>query len=624
MNEQLIRLFKAVEVKTKSKENLNEILKLTIPKGFIFSPVVIANYNKEELIKLIAIIKKEIGLTSAQMNSSFHKSWQKVKEASIEQLVLEQMIHYLTTYGFEQLGIYDKDSVYIPNEKLELPELTEDFKLLVINGYNKTEIKTKLMTLLNGIALSESTVQDVSKVAIEVGLTANEIELIKNKEVSTILFNHMNLIPHSPVEFLRLLVYKSTGKMLLIKSPEVISDLRTTICMPIPYLISKYKEQYGLEPLASIFYRYKPLFLALRTNGTAVRKYINKIRKLAKKHHKPMKPDYLNDLTRSLKFGVSTELNEELKKVNIYRKIRLAYALKFRTIDTDSIIYRIRNGKSYATSFDYKYKENARIALDQVLKSISDDIAKNVKGKKIYIPKEITYMLPTSDKQFTGNFPSGSYVSIPKNMIAGIYWEDIGSKRIDLDLSIIDTEQKIGWDGEYRNKERTILFSGDMTSAPYGASELFYIKKNNPSAYIVLVNYFNYTKDIEIPFKIIIAKNKMESITRNYMIDPNDVITIAKSKITQEQKILGLLITTTNECRFYFMETHIGTEISAGNLEYIEQSRRYLFDFYTNAISLNEMLVKAGAIIETDKAKCDIDLSTENLEKDTLINLISS
>ncbi len=81
----------------------------------------------------------------------------------------------------------------------------------------------------------------------------------------------------------------------------------------------------------------------------------------------------------------------------MWRKIRLAYALKFRTKDVDSILYRIRNGKAYAMDFFFGDKERAKTILAIVLDSIVEDIVKNVKGKKIYIPDYINYSLPATE-----------------------------------------------------------------------------------------------------------------------------------------------------------------------------------------------------------------------------------
>ncbi len=629
-----IRLFKAVPIKTKIKKGQilspsKEILEKTIKRGFVFAPEVIYNNSEKALLELIEFIEEEVGLTAEQMNSSFHKSWQKVRDASIEQLVLEQLIHYITTYGFERLGIYDKDSVYIPNEKLEIPELKEGITLVVIKGYTKEELKEKLLALLQtGIALSKDTIDDVTDVATYVELNETEIANIKNKEVKIALYDFLDLIPENPVEFLRYLIYKTISKTLLIKDKATIEEIKITKNLSINALFVKYKKQYGLKRLAEIFYRFKPIFLAFRTN-TQLRTIVNKIRRLAKKYHKPMKVDYLNEVTAIIKKTDDLDLEkleEALSKVNVFRKIRLAYALKFRTKDDiSSILYKIRNGRGYATTFNFRNKATAQGILDVVLESIVKDIKPNVKGKKICIPEYVTYTLPATEKQFTGDFPSGTYVTIPRDMVFGVHWENVDHHRIDLDLSLMNaTIGKIGWDSSYRTGDRSVLFSGDITDAPKpkGASELFYVKRQDMGTYILFVNYFNYDEKIEVPFKIVVAKEQITYFKSNYMLDPNNVVAISKTKINQQQKMLGLLVTTPDECRFYYAETNIGKGITSSETEFAEHSRKYLFDFYRNSISLNEVLELAGAKIVTDKVNCDIDLSPESLEKATIISLL--
>lgn len=82
--ESTIRLFKAVPITRKNKKKAKKsLLEKTISKGFIFAPEVIANYNEKELLMLINLVEKEIGLSAGQMNSSFHKSWKKVYENTI-------------------------------------------------------------------------------------------------------------------------------------------------------------------------------------------------------------------------------------------------------------------------------------------------------------------------------------------------------------------------------------------------------------------------------------------------------------------------------------------------------------------------------------------------------------
>lgn len=654
-----IRLFKAVHIKSKRTKKASEtLLKKTIGKGFVFSPQVVYNYSEKELIKIIQLIEEEVGLTSEKMNSSFHKSWKKIKEADLEQLVVEQLAHYLTTYGKENpeeyieekeeqwgvdnlggkiigLGDFKSDEVggdyvYIPKEALNIPEIDIDnIKLFIIKGYTKKELKEKLLSLLqSGIALGKDTINDVVDVATYVEIGEREIEIIRNKEVKTALYDYLGLFPENPIEFLRYIIYKATGKTLLIKNMATTEEIKAKKNLDILTLFLKYKRKYGLERLAEIFYRFKPIFLAFKTN-TKLNSIINKIRKLAKKYHKPMKEDYLNEITAKIKKGIAIDenkLNSELDRVNTFRKVRLAYALKYRTKDdVESILYRIRNGKGYATDFQFNKKTTAKKVLDIVMDSIIEDIKPNVKGKKIYLPEYVHYALPATEKQFTGDFPSGSYVSIPKDMIAGIYWKNVGGHRIDLDLSIINAGEKIGWDANYRTDDRNILFSGDMTDArkSKGASELFYVRKQALNSHILLVNYYNYEEDIEVPFKIFVAKERVINLKQNYMVNPNNVICVAKTKINQKQKILGLLVTATNGCRFYFTETYLGRSITSSGSEFVDHSRKYLFDFYRNTINLNDILVKAGGKLITNKDKCDIDLSPEVLEKDKIIKLLS-
>jgi len=617
-----IRLFKALPITEKKKKQNKTILKKTIRKGFIFSSEIIANYSEKELIRSIPIIAKEIALTAEQMNSSFHKSWKKIKEASIEQLVIEQLIHYFTAYDFEALGIYDKDSVYIPNEKLELPD-SEGITLTVIRGYTKAELKEKILALLQtGVALKEDTINDVINIALFVDIDDSDISSIKNKETKIILYDYLDLFPSNPSEFLRYVIYKSTDKTLLIKDRATLEAIKASKNISALKLFNKYKMKYGLEKLAEIFNRYKPIFLAFKTNS-GLCTIINKIRKLAKTYHKPMPEDYLNEITAKLKNDVKIDIDKlkaELVRVNLFRRIRLAYALKFRTKSPESILYRIRNGQGWAEDFQFKNKKKAGEILNIVLDSIVDGI--KVRNKKIYIPKHIVYMLPATEKQFTDYFPSGTYISIPRDMIVGIYWENVNDNRIDLDLSMINQNGKIGWDSGYRTEDRTVLFSGDMTDAPNGASELFYVKKQKMDSYILFVNYYNYDDSVEIPFKIIVAKEKAKNFGQNYMVNPDNVLSIAKTKIMQKQKILGLLTVTTKECRFYFTEVNIGKSITVSGNPFVEHSKQYLFDFYRNTISLNDILAKAGNQIVQDSKKYDIDLSPENLEKNTIIDLL--
>ena len=651
-----IRLFKAVPITTRRKKNDKDLLRKTIRRGYIFAPEVVYNYSNYD--ELIEAVESVYGITAEKLNNSFHKSWLKIKGTDIEQLVVEQIAHYLTTYGkeqpkdyliekeeqwgvehlaekiieledFESDRIRDEEYVYIPKEKLEIPDVDlDEIRLVVIKGYTAKELKTKLLDLLrSGIALSDDTMADVVDVAAFLKLGEKDVENIKNKEVKAALYDYLNIVPENPIEFLRYVIYKATGKTLLIKSPAAIDEIREKADASIVKLFNNYKKTHGLEKLAEAFYRFKPIFLAFRTQER-LKPIINKTRKLAVKHHKPLPEDYLNAVTAKVKQNKRIDrdkLEAELERANVFRKIRLAYALKFRTKDVESILYRIRNGKGYATDFSFERKNSAKRILGIVLNSVVGDIAKNVRGKKIYILDHINYSLPATEKQFTGNFPSGTYVSVPKDMIFGISWQNVGRHVVDLDLSVISpTKGKIGWDSSYRADGGSILFSGDITDArgPDGATELFYVKSQKKEALILYVNYYNFDEEIEVPFKIIVAQEQVSNWRKNYMVDPNNLVAVSNSKINQKEKILGLMVATIEGCRFYFTEAYVGNSITSSNSFIAEHSRKYLFDFYENAIGLKDILIKAGAKIVDEKDKGDIDLSPEALEKDSILDLL--
>ncbi len=629
--ESLIRLFNAVPVKSTSKGKLNKAVMAETNKcGFIFSERVFGNYSESELVRLVERVNDEIGISAKQMNSAFHKSWKKVATATDEQLVVEQIIHYFTTYGLESLGLYDKDNVYIPDEVLKLPKTNPDkLRLIVINGYTKDEIKEKLMTLLKtGIAMKESTIKDVVDVAMYVKLSKSDIHEVRNKEVKVAMYEFLDMIPDNAIEFIRYLVYRTTDKTLLIKNKQTYNAIKDEKnSKTISILLRKYEMEYGLKPLAEVFNRFKPLFMACRTSS-ASKSIVNEISKKSKMFHKPMLEDYLNTITAKIKRddGIEKdELERELKKANVFRKIRLAYALNYRLKNPSSILYKIRNGKGYATEFSSHDIGMTESILEQVEKSIIKDMKPQVNGKKIYIPDNMKYALPATEKQFTGNLPSGSYIVIPKDMIVGVHWEDVGAyNRIDLDLSLINADSKYGWDGGYRSEDRDILFSGDMTSAPKpdGATELFYVKRQIEKTFILMLNYYNFDKETPVPFKLFVAKEGIRRLDKNYMVNPANVLVNCETKAEQKQKMLGLLVATEKECRFYFSEAYIGNSISSSNSEYSEHSRKYLVDYNTNPITLNDLLYKAGANVVGIKDGSDIDLSPEALQKDSIINLL--
>jgi len=624
-----LRLFKALPVINSNridKKASDRLQRATIQHGFIFAPVVLSNYTEAELLALVDTVANEVGLSAEQMNASFHKSWAKVRDAPIMQLIVEQLVHYFTTYGFEALGIYSEDSVYIPNEKLQIPDLKDGINVAVIHGYTLVQLKEKLLQMLNsGLALKEQTLEDVVVIGTACGIAENELAQIKNKEVRTMLYTKLDIMPEMPVEFLRLIVYETTGKTLLIVNKDTIEAIKKSD-LPIAYYFAKYDSIYGFKRLAEIFLRFKPLFLALK-NKKAMKPVINRIRKLADKYHVPMHPDLLNNVTAILARGESIEkygsLQDALDNASTFRKIRLLYALNYRLAGPTSIMHKIRNGKAYSKPFTFPFEHIHAVedAYRLVLQSIVADVRNNVNGKKIYIPNGIKYALPATQKQFTGNLPSGSSITTTGDMVAGVYWENVRGQRIDLDLSAMSiADGKVGWDAKYRSNG--ILFSGDLTNATNGASELLRVSAGQDDIIVIMINYFNYNESIPVPFKTMTGKAEISGFNSYCLVDPNKVLCIAKSEIKTKQKMLGLLVVTQTSCTFYFSETGIGNRITASGRNYLDWARNYIVKYVINAPSLNQVLEMAGAELVGEKGNDVMDLSPEAIEVDTIVNLL--
>ena len=101
MIETTLNLFKALPLeKKKYKYDSSSIVKRTIKSGYIFSPEIFEHFPKKDMNEICAIVEHELILNPAEINSTFHKSWNKVKTAPYLQLVLEQIFHYITVYGY--------------------------------------------------------------------------------------------------------------------------------------------------------------------------------------------------------------------------------------------------------------------------------------------------------------------------------------------------------------------------------------------------------------------------------------------------------------------------------------------------------------------------------------------
>ena len=636
-----------------------------IEEGFRYGLLVPKSAPEEVYKEAVKLYGKD----GEKWNQTFHKSWNKISSAPIEQLVFEQIIHYITTYGFEDLGIYNEDSVYVPKEKLEIPGLDKDIELIRIRAYTEKEVVEKLMIMLkSGIALSNDTLKDIYELSDLID--KNCFDEIKNRQVKIYLYDKYGIMPEDPEEFLKYIIYKITNKTIKVQDKETIGALnigsRKQVLSYFDAYLRDNREEKMIR-LAEIFQRNKNLFLALKANafrefddyrqyefkrmlkeeyGECVRlnRLINKINKLSKKYHKPLKLNVLDRLSDpEFKVKLGDELIRLLDNITIFREIRIVNGLRYKLKGSESIVYKIRNGKTYALKRKPVEKDDEEELLDRyrfVYDHLLARTTKLFKDKRIYIPDNVVYKAPTSEKQFVSAFPASSNVLINRDsdLVFGIHWcnqqieDSLGNKtdvRVDLDIHLQNLHESFGWNSDYRSDERDVLFSGDMTDAPLpnGASELYYVSRKVDDLFVLSLN--NYTgTGIETPFEIVVAKAKpgmKQEEFENYMLDPNQIICTIPMKMDPDMNLMRLGFVRFEDDMISFVFNSFNTIsriISETQNEIFENSMNYMESYLENALDLKHLLRDSGADL-CSKELAETDLSLDVIDKSTFIKMFT-
>ncbi|ASK32388.1 hypothetical protein CEY12_20885 [Chryseobacterium sp. T16E-39] len=578
-----LKLFNAVLAK-ESTEDL-----FISEEGFIIEPGAI--WAKQDIINFYS---KE-RLNGDGLNKTFHKSWKKIKKSTRFELLLEQIEHYISTYGSQF-----QEEIYIPDEILDVPGLKLTFK--IVKAYTKEEMQEKCLSLLkSGIALKEETIGDLLDILHhELGYIFTGKENIRNKEAIVKIADLFHVYPENPAEFFRYVIYKTTDTTLLIKNDELINAIKESKFNAAPLF-----ENFGLEKLAEIFNRFKPLFLAYKKKSP---KTINKISKLSKIYHQPLVSNPLNDATNTLLEDSDLHWLENATPFALFKALSACYQ---RMKGQDTFVYRIRNGKSwvkkggetYVNDWNYEFILN-------FLKTKYD-----LSEKKFYFPENVDYGLPTSEKMFVANIPTGTRF-YDERLAVGVYWEDEWGA-FDLDLSGLNIAGKIGWNASYNLDNGQLMYSGDMTSAPNGAVEYLYANKGFNTPTLIMNNV--YYGDSNCGYKIVVGKG--DDISREYMMNPNNLFAEIRCTSVQKQTILGMLLIHEGKQCFVLLNFGAGHSHVSGNSEVSKMATDALYQQWYEPLSFNYLVEELGATIISEKEEADFDFSLERLEKDSFIRI---
>ncbi|NIF06825.1 hypothetical protein F3J23_15365 [Chryseobacterium sp. Tr-659] len=546
-----------------------------------------ALWAKKEIISYYSKEK----LNGNDLNKTFHKSWEVIRNSTRFELLMEQITHYISTYGSRF-----QDEIYIPDEVLNIPNMKLNFK--VFKAYSLEEMTDKCLSLLkSGIALKEETINDLLYILTkELGYTFTGKENIRNKEAVIKIADLYHVYPENTVEFFRYIIYKTTNTTLLIKNDELISLIKQSRFDP-----SYFFENFGLEKLAEIFNRFKPLFLAYKNKSS---KTINKISKLSKVYHQPLVSNPLNDATSTLLEESDLHWLDNATPFALFKALSACYQ---RMYGQDTFVYRIRNGKSWVKTG--KNSSVNEMNFDFILAYLKSRF--DLSGKKFYFPEDVEFGLPTSEKMFVGNIPTGTRFSGEK-LAVGIYWEDAWGAN-DLDLSGLNISGKTGWNAAYNQGDGNLMYSGDMTSAPNGAVEYLYANNGLNTPTLIMNNV--YSGKTECGYKIVVGKG--DHISRDYMMNPNHLFAEARCNSVQRQTILGMLLPKGEKQSFVLLNFGAGHSHVSGNSEISVMATNALYQQWYEPMSFNLLIKELGATITSEKNESDFDFSLESLEKDS-------
>lgn len=593
-----------------------EAIELGIKKGYLIDPKCANKYAKQYLNSL-----------DIKYNNTFYKTWNDVTNKSRFELFVDQVLHYMTTYGTD----FNLGEGYKPNVYEGEPELTT-YK--IIKSCTFTDLYIKCIDMLSsGIALKSETVEYLTDYIVDYikvykNINTFDIDNIKNREAIVILCDTLNILPKSGAKLFAHIVYKATGLTMIVKNRETRKIIRAN-AEKVESIFSKLNDN-QLKELATVFNRYKELFIAFKS--AISKKAINKISRYSKTYHKPMKRGFWETCLNDNVFEVLSNIESELEKATNFKLIQVMQSIRERLLLASGYygdnMYIIRNGKIFILDNKYTIDDNY-FRWEKIYELCKNQLIKNLSTKacNIKLPKHYELVCPTSEKNFIGDFPMGTNCILGKNSVVGIYWRNDWGTR-DFDLSFADVlGNKIAWNSGYYNDNKSVIYSGDMTNAPDGANEIIYFKDDNVPNGIVSIN--RYSGEAGSKYKLFFGTDTYNNVSdyiamknmQSYMVNPNNIL--LEAEITQgemTQQTIGMVF----DGKFYFYSLSCGynkilSAVQEKNMNAGEEMVKILKRKSMSAVPLKEILLEAG-FTESD-TDYQIDLTV--IDRSTLIGLFS-
>lgn len=594
---------------------------------------------------------------SHNYKSTFYKDFEEVLSRTRFELFVDQMLHYMSTYGTNYRG-----EAFTLNPS---PEAMAYKDLIPVSAVSSHEMFELCLQLVNsGSALKAETLTPVTEYIAAYLLDKDNNEIysefdvstIKNREARCVLYDKLDIIPENPLEFIMTAVYSATGSAMIIKSEDSLFNIFKGACDSYRCLemFSSQLSDKQKQSLASIYYRFVDVFIMFKKSFRLIAsespkaieaiKLINYLRHLAPRYKRPFKPDILSQIIENAgEIDLVKKAVEEEKSA--FRLVRILGYLQMMAERPEAAQYIIRNGKTYIRSLENR-SDSTALALDaqKLIPVLKDEIIarlrKNVEGKRVIFSPDFDLTAPTSEKTFVGNFPFLTSFPLTTSAFIGVYWRnEWGTYDYDLSYIDINSGNKIGWDASFRDPEAEIIFSGDMTTADPEAAEILFFRKSVADGF-VYVNRYNGTPGSRFrlffgkgnPLIHDVKENNSQSVDGDFIppkeeewipgaffhINKMDVRLEADDVSDDAQQLVGYIMNK----RFYFLTLGIGNKIvsAAGNHGY--PLAKAMEARCRSAVDLRNLIIEAGAIEVNDPdASFDIDLRERKINRAVIINL---
>lgn len=547
---------------------------------------------------------KDTGVGTNELNSAFYQGWKKIEGMSDFEMLCDQLVHYFSTYGLEYFGVDSvRDGyVYIPDHVVNdsLPVV-----LKVIIAEDSASLIKRCFGLLNsGMALEASTVKDIVDILEECDYVITGNEEIKNKEAQVRFYQVSGKLPIDSSKLFRYLVFHFSDSTLVINDQKTMETIKSSGKV-LPYLSSE-----RMISLSQTFNRYKKLWMCIKKAHPSNIAVVNRLTKLSKNHHIPMKDNPLNLLTsKNMEISI---VKDYARNATIFQLVRAVNALRLRQSLPNGSVYKIRNGRSWTTA-----SLPAPLVNKDYHNILIEEIMGRFKNLRVFCDPFVDFPIPTSEKSFIGNIPASTIIRFKKSdktVLVGVHWED---QYTDLDLRADSADQSVGWNTGLRSRSRCIMHSGDMTRAPapYGASEWIYFGDLD-SPYNLKLNLFR-GDDFSSKFKFIVGASTKQTVEEGYILPASDVIFSCEMPMLQQQLSIGMIYPEGDKICLLIgvSESGKGRIGKFSELDIVRQ------DVSTKQTETALRLKDIVTIVDSPQ-KSTVDLSLSNLTKDSFLGMM--